>query len=205
MTLAKLTCPLLLCTTWKITETVHATVLLVFTEKVKKQGGTSRECRWASPDGTSGTSSWTQQESSQRSPEVLLRTATQVTLRTLKTSYNGSRYVDHIINKGSVSGIPRTAFFFFILSSPFSCEFTHQHRAGLWEATPWNYIYTPRGSDHPFSEVETQWPKHCFKSIRKGLVMSKSSSTSQKCTQKTWMGMLNVITEIWNDHQQENR
>lgn len=118
MTLAKLTCPLLLCTTWKITETVHATVLLVFTEKVKKQGGTSRECRWASPDGTSGTSSWTQQESSQRSPEVLLRTATQVTLRTLKTSYNGSRYVDHIINKGSVSGIPRTAFFFshFILS-----------------------------------------------------------------------------------------
>lgn len=112
MTLAKLTCPLLLCTTWKITETVHATVLLVFTEKVKKQGGTSRECRRASPDGTSGTSSWTQQESSQRSPEVLLRTATQVTLRTLKTSYNGSRYVDHIINKGSVSGIPRTAFFF---------------------------------------------------------------------------------------------
>lgn len=99
----------------------------------------------------------------------------------------------------------KNCFFFFILSSPFSCEFTHQHRAELWEATPWNYIYTPRGSDHPFSEVETQWPKHCFKSIRKGRVMSRSSSTSQKCTQKTWMGMLRVVAEVCNDHQQENR
>ena len=50
---------------------------------------------------------------------MLLITATQVTLSKLKTSYNGSRYVDHIINKGLVSGIPRTAFFFIL--SIFRC------------------------------------------------------------------------------------